>query len=293
MVTECLGVDRPRRGPFRPWPREAARSILARPFPDAPCPKPRDTRDPARVLGATVVEQYWSLKAVEVFADLADEDLAYLEQHSFVRTFEARQTIYSPGDRGAYVLVVVDGRVKLKSLTPDGKEAILEFIEPGELFGERALFDDGPRSEFAEAVVRSQIGAIPREVFNQAMSNCSDLCLRVTKYMGTKHWRIENRVKNLLYRSFRQRLAGLLLELADRYGVASDLPTRTPVGQMPVAINIRLSHQDLASLIGATRETVTILLGRFQLEGLIRMLRRTIHILNPPALQEILLRPEE
>lgn len=165
--------------------------------------------------------------------------------------------------------MLAEGRVNICSFTPDGKQAILAFIEPGELFGEMALFDPAQRDEHAEAAMPTTVVLLPREELLRLMDESADLALGLTKLMGFRRRRIERRLKSLLFRSNRDRLIHLLLDLAEQYGQV------LPEG---VLLTIKLSHQDLAAVIGATRETVTVLLGELQLEGFLKVGRRRIVI---------------
>ncbi len=213
----------------------------------------------------------WFLKRCELFEQLTPEQAEPLERRATMRGFRKGELIYVPGDPGRSVLVVAQGRVKIKSITTDGKESILAFIDEGELFGELGLFDGGPREEFAEATLPTEILALDREDLLKVLDQRPDLVLRITKLMGLRRRRIEMRLRNLLFRTNRQRVAGLLLELLDAHG------ERNGQGW---AIQIPLSHQELAGLIGATRETVTLTLGQLQLDGLIKVKRRNITILD-------------
>ena len=224
------------------------------------------------------MERFWYVKKSELFENLSAEEASRLESHSSVRRFARKEIVYFPGDIGGAVLLLIEGRVKLKTITPEGKEAILAFIEPGEIFGELAILEEGAeRGEFAETALSTAICAIPRDAMLEVMTAHPDIALRVTRLMGVKQRRIENRVKNMLFRSFRERVIFLLLELSERYG--------KPVGDR-VLIGMKLSHQELASLIGATRETVTILLGELQNEGHIEINKRQISLVDPKRLSE-------
>ena len=205
-----------------------------------------------------MTQRFWHLRCCELFEQLDPAAQQRLESRSRSRRFAAGTPIYLPGDRGEGVLLLASGRARICSTTSDGKRAILAFVEPGELFGELALFDSGPREEFAEAILAALVIWIPADEMRSVMHDHSELSLGITKLIGLRRRRIERRLKHLLFRSNRQRLCHILLDLAEDYG------TPTPAG---TTIDLKLSHQDLASLIGSTRETVTILLNELKSEG--------------------------
>lgn len=216
-----------------------------------------------------MTEELWYLKQCDLFRRLGPEQLARLEPQCRSRTFRRGEPVYLPAEAAEAAMVLAEGRVKIGSLTSDGKQTILAFIEPGELFGELEALDGGAREEFAEAAEKSTVVLLPAEALRQLVETDPSLALGVTKLIGLRRRRVERRLKSLLFRSNRQRLVSLLLELADQYGQPSVEPPGTRLG-------IKLSHQDMASVIGSTRETVTVVLGELQSEGLLTVGRRKI-----------------
>lgn len=222
-------------------------------------------------------EKFWYLKNCDLFGRLTDDQLADLEKRARSRDFPRRSAIYLPADQGDAVYLVASGRVKISSFTTEGKQAILTFVEPGELFGELAIFGDDAREEYAESVDATKVILIPADAIQQLMETHANVALGVTKIIGLRRRRIERRLKYLLFRSNRERLSHLLLELAEQYG------RRTEEG---VRLTIKLSHQELANIIGSTRETVTVLLGELQAEGYLSVGRRTITVKSLEKLAE-------
>jgi len=218
-----------------------------------------------------MTEKIWHLRRCNLFEQLTPEQISRLESRSLSRTYPRKSPIYLPGDHAKDVLLLAAGRAKICSLTEDGKQAIFGFIEPGELFGELAVIGVDERENYAEAVEKSTIITIPGDALLELMEELPLLSIGITKLIGLRRRRIERRLKNLLFRSNRQRIVHLLLELVEQYG------TRTPEG---VLIRIKLSHQDLADIIGSTRETVTVVLGNLQREGYVAISRRKIVVVD-------------
>ncbi len=212
-------------------------------------------------------EKIWVLKQCDLFQRLSNKQLALLETRCQSRQFPRGTPIYLPADQADGVLLMASGRAKICSVTPEGKQAILAFIEPGELFGELALLGNKAREEYAEAVEKSTVVLLPKDTMMQLLEQNPDVSLGVTRLFGLRRQRIERRLKYLLFRSNRDRLVHLLLELSEQYGEKTD---------QGVQLKIKLSHQDLASIIGSTRETVTVLLGELQAEGSLLLGRRKI-----------------
>ncbi|MDC0935755.1 Crp/Fnr family transcriptional regulator [Pirellulales bacterium] len=216
-------------------------------------------------------ERLWHLKQCELFQRLRPDQLKLVETRCRSRRFPRNSPIYLPADYADGVFLLAEGRAKIGGVTEDGKQTILGFIEPGELFGELSLLGAPTREEYAHAVEKTLVLMIPRDLMEQLIEQNPQLSMGITKLFGLRRLRIERRLKYLLFRSNRERLVHLLLELAERYG----RPTDEGIG-----LRIKLSHQDLASIIGSTRETVTVVLGELQSEGLITLGRRRVTLLD-------------
>jgi CRP-like cAMP-binding protein len=221
------------------------------------------------------MERYWYIKHCRLFETLSADQLTRLERRARIRHYPRKSAVYLPSDAADSVFLLGEGRIKLCSPTADGKEAILAFIDAGEVFGELSLVGETSRGEFAEAVDPSTVILIPRDAIEGLMAESSQLALGVTKLIGWRRRRIERRLRGLLFQSNRERVIHLLLDLAEQYG------QQIPEG---VLLAVKLSHQDLASTIGATRETVTVVLGELQLDGLIKVARQRLLVRDLPRL---------
>src|SRR5215471_4080882 len=180
-------------------------------------------------------DKHWFLNRCDLFARLRADQLARLETHCRLAEFPRGTLIYLPSDAGECCFLLAVGRVRIYNVTPDGKQSILAFMEPGDLFGELAIFEASRRDEFAEAAEKTRIVLIPGEVIRSLATDNAALSFGITKLIGLRRRRIERRLRGLLFRSNRQRLIHLLLELAEQFG------QRTAQG---VQITIKLSHQE-------------------------------------------------
>lgn len=222
---------------------------------------------------------FWTLQRTQLFERLSREDLALLELGSRVKAFAPKQLVYLPQDQADAVLLLASGRVKLYAVTPDGKQALLTLVDPGELFGSLPLSDAPRREEFAEAMEHSTILLIPASNFSRLVERNPTLSLALHKLAGLRLRRLERRLKYLLFRSNRDRLVALLLELVEQY------PVRKPEG---LEIGLKLSHQELSGLIGSTRESVTVSLGELQNLNLLTIERRRVILRDLPALARLI-----
>jgi len=214
--------------------------------------------------------EFWHLKQCNLFEQLTADEIRELERRARVRKFARGTPVYLPMDAAEGVLLLAKGRVKICGFSPEGKQTILALIEPGEIFGELAVLDESSRDEHAEAAVNCTVVLIPADAIRTLMDQRPGFTLGVTRLIGWRRKRIERRLKYLLFHSNRERLTHLLLELVEDYG--------RPTPADGIEISIKLSHQDLASIIGSTRESVTILLGQLRDEGCLRIVRRSIFV---------------
>ncbi len=215
-------------------------------------------------------ERIWFLKNCDLLQKMSPDQLDLLEKHCQQRKFVAASPIYLPSENADSIYLVGSGLVKICHLTVDGKISTLAYVKPGEVFGELALFDTGQRGEYVESVEISILIRIPKQRIQELMNRDLDVALAVTKLVGLRRQRIERRLRTLLFTSNQHRLNHLLLDLAEQFGEAIDGGIR---------LGLRLSHQEIANLIGTTRETVTILMGALKTDGLISGQRQTV-ILN-------------
>ncbi len=223
-------------------------------------------------------EKYWYLKNCRLLERLEPSQLAWLESRSRFRKFPKNATVYLPSDQSDGVMLLASGQVKICNVTADGKQSILTFVEPGDVFGELSLFDSGQREEFARTTESTQIILMPAESLRKVAEENPYLAMRISRLVGMRRKQIERRLKYLLFHSNQERLIHLLLELSETYGKSLD--------NHEVEIGIKLSHQDLAGVIGSTRESVTLILGELQADGLIRTSRRKIVLLKIQALAD-------
>jgi len=228
-------------------------------------------------------EKFWYLKGCSLFECLTDEQVRRLEDRARTRNFKRGSLVYVPSDQGDCVLLLISGRVKILHNTQDGKQAVLAIIDPGELFGELAILEEGQREETAETMEPSTVVLIPADDIKRLAAEHHSLSVGITKLMGLSRRRFERRLKSLLFRSNRERLVHLLFDLAEKYG------RYTKDGG--ISLGIRLSHQELASIIGSTRETVTLVLGELQTEGVISINRRDLVLCQVGRLAEMIESP--
>jgi CRP/FNR family cyclic AMP-dependent transcriptional regulator len=220
----------------------------------------------------------WYLKKVPLLAELTADTMANLAETVEMKEIRRRQVIYLPGDPGSAVYLVNGGRVKVSKVTRDGKELTLAYRGPGEIFGETCLIDGGPREEMAEAMENALVTEIQRPEFERLLQTQAMLGYRMTKTLAQRRREVEAKIENLVFKDVNSKLAELLLRLATEYGVDDARGT---------LVALKITHQEMANLIGSTRETVSLTLAQFKRKGLIQTEGRKVIIADREGLRAL------
>src|SRR5436309_5496064 len=194
------------------------------------------------------------LKQVPLFAGLADEDIRGLMALAKRRTFRSGEVIFHREDPGQVLYVIKEGKVKISLISPDGQEISLVVFGKGECFGEFAILDGLPRSTDAVALEKVECYTLQRSDFHNAILKNPKIAILVMEALIKRLRNTDQMVEDLIFLDVYGRVAKKLLELADAHGVKVDDGVR---------IDVRLTQQELASMVGASRESVNKVMGYF------------------------------
>ena len=220
----------------------------------------------------------WYLKKIPLLEGLPGDVLGELVKSVEMREVRRRQVIYIPGDPGQSIFFLNGGRVKISKVTRDGRELTLAYRVPGQVFGELCLGDGGPREEMAEAMENALITELDRGLFETVVEHNPSLAVALMRISNQRRQDVENKVARLIFRDVNAKLADLLISLGQEYGVEDARGT---------LVAIKITHQEMANLIGSTRETVSLTLSQFKKTGLITMDGRKVIITNFDGLKAL------
>ena len=223
-----------------------------------------------------------ALGEVPLFRLLPDEDLDVLAAACRVRRFRRGEVIFHQGDPGDALHVILAGRVKISSPSDSGVEAILTTLRPGEFFGALALIDGEPRSATATAVDPSETMVLPRERFRQLVNERVEVRDIVFAELARELRRLTNHVEELHFLDIAGRLASLLVRMAEEQTASAEGGDPSPT---ELRLDGPITQGELAAMVGSTRQSVNKLLGYFTDDGLIRVDRDSIVVLDLPGLQ--------
>ncbi|HEV2708473.1 MAG TPA: Crp/Fnr family transcriptional regulator [Pyrinomonadaceae bacterium] len=224
----------------------------------------------------TVADRAELLRRSEIGGWLGEEMLMQLAAASTVADFRRRRFIYRRGESADALYIIARGRVKLCSVEEaTGREAVIDIVGPGSLFGESSLYAaTGEREKCAVAYENVRLLRIPVGEFQGGMAANRELYDYTFRLVGQRLARAERRVADFALDAIPARLDKLLVELSQRYG------RRSPEG---VLIDLALPHREIASIVGSTRESVTVRLNAMRRAGIIDFVDRKILIKTPAA----------
>jgi CRP/FNR family transcriptional regulator len=216
------------------------------------------------------------ISVIPLFNGLPEDQLRDLRQIAIVKDFKKSQIIFSEGDEADGFYVVVEGLVKIFKLSVEGKEQILHIFESGEPFGEVAVFTGQHFPAHAEAIAKSRLFFFPRDAFTDLIQKNPSLALNMLAVLSKRLRQFTVKVEHLSLKEVPGRLGAYLLNLSDEKGGEG-------------SVDLKISKQQLASLLGTIPETLSRILARMTKQGLIQVDGPRIRILDRQGLEELAL----
>jgi CRP/FNR family transcriptional regulator, dissimilatory nitrate respiration regulator len=211
---------------------------------------------------------------IPLFQGLPEKQLGELARIIVDRRYKHGEVLFSEGDEASGFFVLLSGRLKIFKLSPDGKEQILHFIEPGDPFAEVAMFAGSHYPAHAEALKESRAIFFPRAAFEKLIKGDPDLAMNMLAILSQRLKYFSRLVEDLSLKEVPQRLAAYLLYL-------------TGAGNNDLPVDLNISKGQLASLLGTIPETLSRILNKMATQGLIEVKGRTMKLLKRHALESL------
>lgn len=186
-------------------------------------------------------------------------------------------TLFSEGDEGHHLYVVIEGKLKLGTSSGDGRENLLSILGPGEMFGELSLFDAGPRTATATAVTDVRLLSLGHDQVIPWVTRHPQVALDLLERLAQRLRRTNEVVGDLVFSDVPGRVAKALMDLGDRFGKETD---------EGLYVHHDLTQEELAQLVGASRETVNKALADFASRNWIRLDGRAVLIIDVDRLNK-------
>jgi len=217
------------------------------------------------------------LRETPLFESLSEEDARALRSGILDVHLDRGERLFAEGDTGDKLYIILSGKIKLTKAAPDGRENLLSVHGPGEMFGELSLFDPIPRTSSASAVTNTRLAAIAHDDLRTWLSSRPEVAMHLLQALAQRLRRINEVKADLVFTDVPGRVAKALLDLADRFGVL------TPDG---IQVNHDLTQEELAQLVGASRETVNKALADFAARGWIQLAAKSVLVTDADRLRK-------
>jgi CRP/FNR family transcriptional regulator, cyclic AMP receptor protein len=215
-------------------------------------------------------DDLWCMSEVDIFADLNDEEIAAIGAAAPMRQFSTGELLYSPPQPMETLFILKQGRVRIFRVSADGRALTTAIVTPGTIFGEMLLLGQQMHDNFAEALDKVTVCVMSRSDVHRFLLSDARIAARISEILGNRVSQLERRLSDTVFKSVPQRVATTLCLLADE-------EQRRPLGR---GLQVSLTHEQLAALAGTSRETTTKILNEYAEQGLLRLGRGKLTILD-------------
>jgi len=217
----------------------------------------------------TNVSALWYFESVNLYNVLCPHKVKKMgDKHEFIQ-YKKDEFVYMPDENASHIYMIVEGRVKIGHYLDDGKEVISSILTSGEIFGELALAGEDKRKDFAQTMATTTICPLTIDELKDLMYDNKELSFKILKLIGLRLMKLERKLELLVFKDARTRIVEFLKDTAawkgQKVGVETMIPTK-------------LTHKDIASLTGTSRQTVTTILNELKDQNLVYFDRRKILI---------------
>ena len=215
-----------------------------------------------------LTEKVQVLKQSSIFSGLDDDELGELAKLAIERNFMSNGFILWDGDAPEWFYIVAEGQVKVLKHSSLGREFIIAFFGPGEMFGEVAVFENKPYPASAQATENTRVVGIKRDEFLSFLADRPQVALRIINVLGGRLRDAQSRLRDLAGERVEQRLAGILLMLSSKLG-----------------LTLPFTRQELADMAGTTIETTIRVMSNLKDRGIVRSVRGKVIIVDKEKLR--------
>lgn len=211
-----------------------------------------------------------------LFARLDEEAMAALEAQLTPVRLERGQVLFHEGDQGDALYIIREGKIKLGRASSDGRENLFAVLGPSEMFGELSLFDPGPRTLTATAVAETQLVGLAHDQLREWIKGRPEVSMTMMLLLARRLRRTNESLADMVFTDVPGRVAKALVDLSRRFGRPSE---------DGILVAHDLTQEELAQLVGASRETVNKSLADFAARGWLRLEARAVVLLDVERLQ--------
>ncbi len=196
-----------------------------------------------------------------VFCELTNDELSDISEHKVTNVYKKGQNLFVQGNHPYGLYCVSRGNIKVSKVGPDGKESIVRIVKGGDVIGHRSLFTDQNYTATATAMEDSTVCFLDKKFIMKAIQQLPSVAMNIIEKLSRDMGAAENKVSSFHQKNVRERLAELLLLLKESHGEKTD--------DGKIRINIKLTREEMATMIGTANETLIRFISEFKDEGLI------------------------
>lgn len=211
----------------------------------------------------------WYFESTDLFNVLCPHKVKGMDETHNLNNFKKNDFIYFTDDSSKHIYMIAEGRVKIGNYTSDGKEVVKAILSKGEIFGELALTGEEKRGDFAQAMDNTMVCPMSIEDMQGLMKDDKELSFKIFKLIGFRIKKLERKIEALVFKDARTRIVDFIRDAAAWKGKKVGFET---------LVQTKLTHKDIASLTGTSRQTVTTILNELKEKNLINFDRRRILI---------------
>ena len=235
----------------------------------------RGGADAANSLDSDPLTQTFScLRDVDLFADLSAQEAAELDRMAPSQRVLRGELVFSQSQPSSSLFILKSGRIRVFRVTEDGKAMTMGILEPGAVFGEMVLVGQRMHDNYAEAIEDSHICRLEVRDVERFLLSDPRIAVRIARLLGEQVARLEERLTDLAHRPLPARIARTIATLADG----------GPSRSFPGSRGIRITHEQLAGLVGATRESTSKVMAELAAQQIIRQSRGRVVVIDHSAL---------
>ena len=219
------------------------------------------------------------VRAERLFCNMSDGTVDALDSVKFTGLYPKGSLLFVEGEEPRGVFILCSGRAKLTTSSTEGKTLIVKIAEPGEVLGASATILGKPYEVSAETIEPSQLNFIKRDDFLKFLGTHAEACMHTAQQLSEKYHSAQREIRSLgLSQTTSEKLARLILDWCDRGGETTTKGIR---------LKVLLTHEEIAQMIGTTRETVTRLLSDFKRKKIIDVKGSSLFVTNKPLLENM------
>jgi len=220
-----------------------------------------------------------TVRVERIFCNMSDASVEALDAIKFTGVYPKGSLLFVEGEQPRGIFLLCSGRAKLTTSSTEGRVLIVKIAEPGEVLGASATILGKPYEVSAETIEPAQLNFIKREDFLRFLTTHPEACMHAAQQLSEKYHAAQREIRSLgLAQTTGEKLAKLLLDWCDRNGEAMSKGIR---------LKVLLTHEEIAQMIGTTRETVTRLLSEFKRRKIIEVKGSTVVVLERDELQQL------